>query len=302
MVFLNNPLRRSWDVEWKSCRLNDSCSSISASLPHGTPKTDQLIFCHKFPHIIPEVSNSREWGLVKTDVSDSSQFSPGITFNSFFTGCLIVCVVSLTSFSAHPRSHVGFWLNFQPCLSCLHPKAVTKPSPEQVWGREANVLRAGPCSAHRFFTLGLDRLRFKRFCVTVYQHSYILFKWLWFTAHRSLMAQRYNSLMPRFSNRSMYLAFPVVLALMFCLQHLRIYGGAILTSTRGLWTPVKCYFVQPSKWSDHKPSNRGINSQYWPVFSVAACSHGISSKLRRQASSPDLWLKTEPSTSYSTTI
>lgn len=35
---------------------------------------------------------------------------------------------------------------------------------------------------------------------------------------------------------------------------------------RGLWTPVKCYFVPSPKWSDHKPSNRGINSQYWPVF------------------------------------
>lgn len=35
---------------------------------------------------------------------------------------------------------------------------------------------------------------------------------------------------------------------------------------RGLWTPVKCYFVPSPKWSDHKPFNRGINSQYWPVF------------------------------------
>lgn len=52
----------------------------------------------------------------------------------------------------------------------------------------------------------------------------------------------------------------------FNFQHLRIYGGAMLTCTRGLWTPVKCYFVRSFKWLDRKPSNRGINSQYWPVF------------------------------------
>lgn len=49
-------------------------------------------------------------------------------------------------------------------------------------------------------------------------------------------------------------------------QHFGIYTQAVRTSTRGLWSPIKLYFVQSSKWSDHKPSNRGINSQYWPVF------------------------------------
>lgn len=53
-----------------------------------------------------------------------------------------------------------------------------------------------------------------------------------------------------------------------CFQHFGIYIEAVRTSTRGLWTPIKLYFVQSSKWSDHKPSNRGINSQYWPVFQL----------------------------------
>lgn len=52
-----------------------------------------------------------------------------------------------------------------------------------------------------------------------------------------------------------------------CFQHF-IYIEAVRTSTRGLWTPIKLYFVQSSKWSDHKPSNRGINSQYWPDFQL----------------------------------
>lgn len=65
---------------------------------------------------------------------------------------------------------------------------------------------------------------------------------------------------------SIHFVVPLASTLMSCRQHFRIYGGVILTSTRGLWTPVKCYFVQSSKWSDHKPFNRGINSQYWPVF------------------------------------
>lgn len=53
-----------------------------------------------------------------------------------------------------------------------------------------------------------------------------------------------------------------------CFQHFGIYIENIWTSTRGLWTPIKLYFVQSSKWSDHKPSNRGINSQYWPDFQL----------------------------------
>lgn len=56
--------------------------------------------------------------------------------------------------------------------------------------------------------------------------------------------------------------------LTFCFQHFRIYIEVVRTSTRGLWTPIKLYFVQSSKWSDHKPSNRGINSQYWPDFQL----------------------------------
>lgn len=65
-------------------------------------------------------------------------------------------------------------------------------------------------------------------------------------------------------------------------QHLWIYGRAILTCARGLWTPVKCYFLLPFKWLDRKPSNRGINSEYWPVFLPAACPHGICSRLWRK--------------------
>lgn len=60
----------------------------------------------------------------------------------------------------------------------------------------------------------------------------------------------------------------VDLPLTYCFQHFGIYIEAVRTSTRGLWTPIKLYFVQSSKWSDHKPSNRGINSQYWPVFQL----------------------------------
>lgn len=63
-----------------------------------------------------------------------------------------------------------------------------------------------------------------------------------------------------------HLVIPVASTFTSCPQHLRIYRGGLLTSTRGLWTPVKCYLVHSSKWSDHKQSNRGINGQYWPVF------------------------------------
>lgn len=133
----------------------------------------------------------------------------------------------------------------------------------------------------------------------------VLSMWLSFSTHRSLLAFLHclynatgtavqSSCMCRDSSESsIHFVIPVASTLTSCLQHFRIYGGAILTSTRGLWTPVKCYFVPSSKWSDHKPSNRGINSQYWPVFSAAACSHGIQSKLWRQASSPNLCLDEE---------
>lgn len=102
-------------------------------------------------------------------------------------------------------------------------------------------------------------------------------KWLSFTTHRYLLAFYIACITPedlyntplRTSLKlcsSIHFIIPVASTLTSCPQHLRIYRGAILTSTRGLWTSVKCYFVQSSKWSDHKPSNRGINSQYWPVF------------------------------------
>lgn len=106
----------------------------------------------------------------------------------------------------------------------------------------------------------------------------VLSMWLSFSTHRSLLAFLhclYNAtgtavqsscMCPDSSESSIHFVIPVASTLTSCLQHFRIYGGAILTSTRGLWTPVKCYFVPSSKWSDHKPSNRGINSQYWPVF------------------------------------
>lgn len=81
------------------------------------------------------------------------------------------------------------------------------------------------------------------------------------------------------------------------LQHFRIYGGAILTSTRGLWTPVKCYFVQSSKWSDHKPSNRGIQSVFllWPA--PVASSQDSEDRPPVQTC-----LETKPRTSYSTIV
>lgn len=103
----------------------------------------------------------------------------------------------------------------------------------------------------------------------------VLFKWLSFNTHCSLLVL-YCSYNIRCSKVEFSFWMTETIALSFtlsidspltcCFQHFGIYIEAVRTSSRGLWTPIKLYFVQSSKWSDHKPSNRGINSQYWPVF------------------------------------
>lgn len=105
----------------------------------------------------------------------------------------------------------------------------------------------------------------------------VLFRWLSFRTHCSLLVL-YCSYNIRCSKIefSFWMAETIALCftlsidspLTYCFQHCGIYIEAVRTSTRGLWTPIKLYFVQSSKWSDHKPSNRGINSQYWPVFQL----------------------------------
>lgn len=55
---------------------------------------------------------------------------------------------------------------------------------------------------------------------------------------------------------------------------------------KSFMNPSKMLFSSAFKWLDRKPSNRGINSQYWPVFPPAAWPHGICSRLWRKAPSP----------------
>lgn len=113
----------------------------------------------------------------------------------------------------------------------------------------------------------------------------VLFKWLSFNTRCSLFVL-YCSYNIRCSKAEFSFRMTETIALSFTLsidspltyyfQHFGIYIKAIRTSTRGLWTPIKLYFVQSSKWSDHKPSNRGINSQYWPVFQLRPASMASS--------------------------
>lgn len=77
-----------------------------------------------------------------------------------------------------------------------------------------------------------------------------------------------NFIFPMLESTALAFTLSIDSPLTSCFQHFGIYIEAIRTSTRGLWTPIKLYFVQSSKWSDHKPSNRGINSRYWPGFQL----------------------------------